>query len=454
MKTRVAAALAALVLMLALPRVASALVLDVAPSTVRVGQEVTFTIWAPFFLTTNCGLIINYGDGGGYQPAGHCFSTACTKIVKHIYSLPGIYTATARTAPTASCAASSPKPPPTFSRKVKVIAPLMTLRATPSPIRVPQTRTTVQRVTYRATSPAMVAMLLKSTTGVFTAAGRVLGTVNTPLTITMTGGNGTASEQVTIPAGILRQARSLGATSITYGRSFMLGNAGVGTASVIIRPTSPLAADFRITAIRLYFDNLRPEITVRRNQPNLVVNARLNYVGTGLLRARWRIDGRPGALVTRHLVSAKGTVVLTSPRINALPTFMTGSHRVSLEILKPEPGIRTPVATYFVTAAEYQPAKPITLTAPAPQAKLTAGQVELQWQPLAGPGFYLVEFLSGPKGERLLAALTRKPRYRLPADLWRQYLAGAKRLYWRVSKLDQDGQVIGASPTRPVPGLP
>lgn len=444
------AALAALALWLAVPTTASAIVLDVAPSTVRVGQEVTFTIWAPFFFPTNCMLMMDYGDGGGYKKVARCLSTSCTKIVKYTYSLPGLYTATARPAPTPSCAASGPKPPPSFSRTIKVKPPLVTLRVSPSPIRVPTSRSSVQRLTYRATSPALVDMLLKSTSGVFVAGGRLLATVNTPLNISMSGGFGTTGETLTIPARVLTQARDAKASTITYSRAFKLGTSGVGVASVVIQLASPLSADFRITSISLYFDNGRPLITVKRNHPNLTVNARLNYVGTGLLRARWLVDGRPTSLVSRHLLSAQGTVVLTSPSINSLPTFMTGSHRVSLEIIRPELGIRTPVASYFVTAAEFKPTLPIVLTSPEAEAQVSADTADFQWQPLEGKGIYLVEFLSGPQGQRLFAALTRQPGYRLPAAIWREHLANEKSLYWRVSKLAEDGQVTGSSQARPV----
>lgn len=451
-------ALAALILVLAVPLTARALVLDASPTTVRVGQEVTFTIWAPFFFPTNCMLLIDYGDGASYRKAGRCLSTSCTKIVKHTYLLPGTYTATARTAPTPSCAASGPKPPPIFSRTILVKPAKIKLRVSPNPVRVSGMATSFKNLRYTATSTTGVDIPLHSASGAFSASGRALGKVSTPLVLTLRGGRGQANERLAIPATMLKRARQLGVNSFSYTRTFRHGNAIVATSHLTIRRTSPFGADFEVTAIKLFFDSGkgahlptgRPEITVDRNQPNLRVHARLNYVGSGLLRGHWEIDGRRRTFVSKHVLSPMGRLELVSPRVPALPTFMTGTHRVRLVITQPVMDIRFPTAIYFVTAKEFRPVRDITLLTPPRGGSPEPGAARFTWQPISAEGEYLVEFMAEAEGARLFGAMTRKPAYDLPASVIKERMAGKARLFWRVSKFASDGGLVGVSKVREV----
>ena len=452
-------ALAALILMLAVPLTARALVLDAAPTTVRVGQEVTYTIWAPFFFPTNCMLLIDYGDGASYVKAGRCLSTGCTKIVKHAYLLPGTYTATARTAPTPSCAASGPKPPPTFSRTILVKPPKIKLRVSPNPVRISGMATSYKNLRYTATSTTSnIDLSLHSASGVFSASGRSLGKVSKPLVLNLRAGRGQAGERLAIPATVLKRARDLGVNAFSYTRTFRHGNAHVATSHLTIRRTGPFGADFEITAIKLFYDTGkgaklptgRPEITVDRNQPGLRVTARLNYVGSGLLRGYWEIDGRRSTFVSKHVFSPMGRLDLVSPRVPALPTMMTGTHRVRLVIKQPVMDIRFPTATYFVTAKEFRAAMPITLLTPPPGSASEPGAMRFAWQPTSGEGEYLVEFMATAEGERLFGAMILKPAYELPASVIKERMAGKARLFWRVSKFAPDGGLVGVSKVREV----
>jgi hypothetical protein len=112
------------------------------------------------------------------------------------------------------------------------------------------------------------------------------------------------------------------------------------------------AAGLTITRIQLYFDNNRPEITIKRNYP-LKVYAEIGFNGTGLLEGYWEVDGEFLANVKIMLPSGN-KVVIESPDNPTIPAFVSGTHKLRFIITRPSMTITFPQAIYFVTTDEWK----------------------------------------------------------------------------------------------------
>ena len=124
------------------------------------------------------------------------------------------------------------------------------------------------------------------------------------------------------------------------------------TLFAILFSASGYAADLKINRINIYFSNDRPEITVKRNYP-LTAYAEIGYTGVGVLQGHWEVDEEFLANVIKTIPSEKRMVV-ESPDIPKIPTFVSGTHKVRLIITNPPEKIPFPWATYFVTTDEWK----------------------------------------------------------------------------------------------------
>lgn len=122
--------------------------------------------------------------------------------------------------------------------------------------------------------------------------------------------------------------------------------------AVMIIPDAAIAAGLKIERMSIYFDNDRPEITVKRNYP-LRAYVEIEYSGDGLLIGQWEVDGEFLANVNTMIASGY-KVIIESPDNPQIPTFVSGTHRIRLVITNPSPGISFPTAVYFVTADEWK----------------------------------------------------------------------------------------------------
>jgi len=122
--------------------------------------------------------------------------------------------------------------------------------------------------------------------------------------------------------------------------------------TVIPVPAVTDAAGLKIDRIKIYFNNGRPDITVKRNYP-LKVFAEIGYTGVGLLEGYWEVD--EGFLTNvKRMIASENTMVIESPEIPQIPTFVSGTHKVKFVITKPSQPIQFPWATYFVTTDEWK----------------------------------------------------------------------------------------------------
>lgn len=112
---------------------------------------------------------------------------------------------------------------------------------------------------------------------------------------------------------------------------------------------------FALTRLELVFQNGRGDITVPLRYPELRAYATLQFTGSGILHATWKVDGRVLGTVVEPTVFGE-MLIFATPRGASpfLPTFEPGLHRVTLEVVEPRPAFRVPEITYFVTAEEYE----------------------------------------------------------------------------------------------------
>jgi hypothetical protein len=120
----------------------------------------------------------------------------------------------------------------------------------------------------------------------------------------------------------------------------------------ILFSTPGNAADLKINRINVYFSNARPDITVKRNYP-LRVFAEIGYSDIGLLEGYWEVDGEFLASVKKTL-SSGDRVIIESPEIPRVPTFVSGTHKIRFVITNPVPKDPLPWAIYFVTTDEWE----------------------------------------------------------------------------------------------------
>lgn len=118
----------------------------------------------------------------------------------------------------------------------------------------------------------------------------------------------------------------------------------------ILFSTSGDAADLKINRINIYFSNDRPDITVKRNYP-LKVYAEIGYTGVGLLEGHWEVNEEFLTNVTKT-ISSGDRLIIESPEIPHVPTFVSGTHKIRFVVTNPSQIIPFPYAIYFVTMDE------------------------------------------------------------------------------------------------------
>ena len=301
-------------------------------------------------------------------------------------------------------------------------------------------------LTYSFRGDHDISTRLSSPSGTFVARGRTIGSVPVGLTVHVSNGNARVAEMVNIPVAVLKRAEKLGTTRFQYVRRFKNSEFDL-QATVNITITTESAAPFRISRLQLYFENDRAEITIPKGQRPPKLYAEIRYLGTGLLKGYWEVDGRPLANVFRHLTYGR-SITLQLPETAVLPTFEPGVHRVRFVITEPRFDAELPEAIYFVTAKTYQ-VKKIRLLAPTDSAKLTINGLSFSWKGLGiRPFAYLIEFREEQDGKPLFSAYVKANKYTVPEQIAVRYFASAQQIYWQVKGFDNEGRLIGKSDVR------
>ena len=287
--------------------------------------------------------------------------------------------------------------------------------------------------------------VFNSAEGVFWG-GSELGRVNFPLTVLMTGGRGIVTETLVIPAAIAERAIQQGSARFSYRRVFHAPSGASLTTSVSMTVTGESIGQFGIKRINLYFENGRAEINVLKNQKGLKATADISYIGSGLLKGYWEVDGRVLSPVNRTLMSGQ-SITLTTPEIPPLPTFEAGQHTVRFVVTSPAQGIPLPSLVYFVTAEESaERFIALKLKSPADKAELSYAPLLFQWEEFAS-ALYLIQFYENADGKPIFSAYTRKPNYKLPDVALKSTFKTGKVYYWKVTGFDRQKRRTGESQT-------
>ncbi|MEW6374316.1 MAG: hypothetical protein AB1502_00810, partial [Thermodesulfobacteriota bacterium] len=327
-------------------------------------------------------------------------------------------------------------------------AEAQTISTSPSSITIPRGLQSARSITFNVTTPlGLGCTLVTSTVGEFRSGNTLLGSVNTTLTIPITGTSGNATETILIPIRVIKMAEQLNVNRFQYRRTFNFTcNVPVGpqTATVQVSVTGEATAEFSITRLQLYFENHRAEITVKRNQPALKAYADIRFVGSGLLRGYWEVDGRILSHVITHLVYGR-SITLESPEIPPLPTFITGTHIVRFIITNPIHTVTPPEAIYFVTAEEFRERLPIRLVYPKDKSEMDYSPITFKWEERERKSVYLVEFLEEGDEKPIFSAYAKALEYTLPEPVLKGIFTPGKKYSWRVKGFDADNNIVGES---------
>ena len=200
-----------------------------------------------------------------------------------------------------------------------------------------------------------------------------------------------------------------------------------------------------ISRIRLYFENNRPEITIKRNQKAPKLYAKIDYSGSGYFKGYWEIDGTRRGYVSKHL--AKGpSVTLKYPDIPPIPTFKYGTHDVRFVVTNPSMSIDFPYGIYFVTSDQAKEAPvAIKLLEPVEGEDLAYSPLAFKWKPVNKSSIYLISIFSKSKEERIFSAYTRQGEYKLKSNILKTRMKPGEKYLWDVVGFNDENNVTAES---------
>ena len=273
-----------------------------------------------------------------------------------------------------------------------------------------------------------------------------LGKIYSPLHTMVTHGSVTVTETLVIPTAIAERAVQQGSARFRYKRTFFCPPDLPRYFIVHMTVTGESIGQFGIKRISLYFENGRAETTVQKNITGLKAFADISYIGSGLLKGYWEVDGRMLSQVNRPLMSGQ-SVTLDTPDIPPLPTFEAGTHTVRFVITSPAQGIPLPSLVYFVSADE-SVLRPMALMlkAPAEKSVLPYGTIKFQWEEYFS-ALYLVQYFEKPDDKPVFSAYTLKTYYKLPDVVLKNIFQRERDYYWKVTGFDKQKRRTGESAT-------
>ncbi|MGM0642455.1 MAG: S8 family serine peptidase [Thermodesulfobacteriota bacterium] len=283
----------------------------------------------------------------------------------------------------------------------------------------------------------------------FTSKVSFVTTVGSSINVYIDYGDGTAEEELGNDINIPPSNTRTFSSTHTYSKP--------GTYKVRLRTTggTPAGANpaymtqqvsgLDITRVELYFENQRPEITVKRHQEAPELFAKVNFSGKGYFKAYWEVDGKKQGYVFRYL-SAGPHETFSYPAIPPLPTFNYGSHRVRFIITTPGIHIDHPYAVYFVTADEAEKRlAEIKLLKPSEGETVAPGDLAFQWEPEKKSSLYLLSLFSKEKRERVFSAYTRQREYTLKSEILKNRMKQDEQYLWHVTGFNDEDEAVSES---------
>ncbi|MCK5100689.1 MAG: hypothetical protein KAR45_21440, partial [Desulfobacteraceae bacterium] len=200
-----------------------------------------------------------------------------------------------------------------------------------------------------------------------------------------------------------------------------------------------------INRIQLYFENNRPEITLKRNQKAPELFVKIDFSGKDYLKGYWEIDGKRRAYVFKHL-SRGPSVTFKYPAIPPVPTFNYGTHNVRFVITSPVMNIDFPYAIYFVTSDEKQ-TEPVVikLIQPVEEEDVAYKPLTFKWKPERNSSVYLISIFSTAKGKRIFSAYTRQGEYKLRSDILKTRMRSGEKYIWDVIGFNEEDEITAES---------
>jgi hypothetical protein len=199
-----------------------------------------------------------------------------------------------------------------------------------------------------------------------------------------------------------------------------------------------------IRRLQLYFENNRPEITIKRNQKPPKLSAKIDFTGTGYLKGYWEIDGTRKSYVFKYL--SKGpSVILKYPAVPPIPTFKFGTHNVRFIITDPAMNINFPYGIYFVTSDAKKEPVVISLLEPVEGEDVAYRPFTFKWKPVNKASIYLISIFSKTKEERRFSAYTRQGEYILRPNTLKLHMKPGEEYYWNVVGFNDENEVTAES---------
>lgn len=324
------------------------------------------------------------------------------------------------------------------------------LGVTPNVIQATRGRGTSQKVYFSVTSPDIkINDTARSSRGEFSAAGRTIGYINRPLNINLNSLQPTASENIQIPAHVLRNAQNIGTSTISYRRTFTATNFESASGETKIDMRTAAGGDLRFTKLRVFFEqNNRPIITVDRNSNDLRGVIEIHYNGSGAFKGYWKVDDRILQRVQKNVFYGK-VLTLKTPSTPQLPTYSEGAHRLQFIITEPQAAVQKidfPEAIYHVEAKKAEFIARITLKTPVNKAQVDPSLGgRFTWTVPSRIDTCLVEFLEEDGDEPFFTAYTKEGSYSLAARLINLKFKNGDNYRWRVRGFNNQNMLVAES---------
>lgn len=304
--------------------------------------------------------------------------------------------------------------------------------------------------------------------------------INTVLSKTTTkAGSTLILETIKIPSHIIYDAYRNGIRTLTYQRNFSPSctppSATLsGQAEFIISGSG--SAGFAINQVSIRFDNNLTKRIIKRNE-KLPIYARINYSGTGLLKAVWEIAEPSSSLgeinfrqlkLIRKQLAGSGLIKIQGPR---LPANQDGMHLIRLRISNPAVDFSPPVIRYFVTNKKQDLNIKTTIPLLSPEHETQFNKdTYFAWTTITNAAAYQLEFYldqstskqyalpslgtsqpSKLESKQVFAAGiivdANKTQTTIPQNI-RSKLKNNKWYMWRLIALNKQGKIIAQSQMR------
>lgn len=199
-----------------------------------------------------------------------------------------------------------------------------------------------------------------------------------------------------------------------------------------------------INRMQLYFENNRPEITLKRNQKSPKLSVKIDFSGSGHLKGYWEIDGQRRSYVFKHLAHGP-SITLKYPDVPPIPTFHYGTHNVRFVITEPAMNINFPLAIYFVTSDEKRELAAIVLLEPAEEGEVAYNSLIFKWKSINKSLIYLISIFSKVEEKLIFAAYTRQGEYEIKPNILKLRLEPGGKYIWNVVGFNDQNEVTAES---------